>query len=188
MIKRAACFVPLIAVAACKPPATDDYVERIAINEQASGPSAPIDSPDTEGAVWGESDRAGRIIYGKPGDPPMLALACNIPADGAPTVTLTRFVSADPQAKALVAIIGNGHMARLPIDATWNGRVWLWEGTYPATSSDLGVFTGSRAIEVTIPGAGSVVVNPAQRPARLLEMCRQAARLTPQPEQPDSPA
>ncbi|MDN3644833.1 hypothetical protein QWY75_01285 [Pontixanthobacter aestiaquae] len=170
----------LLAITACKPPATDDYVERVTLSEADGLASMPIDSPDTEDAVWVESDRAGRILYGEPGGTPLMALACTEEA-GKRFVHITRFAKADPDAQALIALIGNGHTARLPIDAAWNGRVWLWEGNYPASSLDLNVFTGPRRIEATVPGAGSVILNPSPRPAQLVEACRRQVPETPSP-------
>ena len=51
-MRRLLALLPLTVLAACKPPASDDYVERTRIGEPAAGPSEPIDSPDTEGAIW----------------------------------------------------------------------------------------------------------------------------------------
>ena len=160
-----------LALAACKPPAADEYVERVAAPDNRIGPGVPIDSPDTQGAVWAESDRDARIIYGRPGQSPWFALACE-ERGGIPIVHITRFIAADPEAQAMMALIGNGHRARLPVDAQWNGRVWLWEGYYAPDNPDLDVLTGPRQVEATVPGAGSVIFNPSQRPARLIDRCR----------------
>jgi len=167
-------------LAACKPPASDDAQQRGEVMGGRDGPMAPIGSPETEGAVWAPGNRAGRLLYGKPGDPPLLALECTSDEDTR-SVNITRFVAADAEARALMALTGNGHAARLPVDAQWNGRVWLWEGSYRADDPDLSVFSGPRQIEVTIPGAGSVVLNPSARPGRLLENCRQTEPKVPAP-------
>lgn len=157
----------LIALAGCKPPATDDYLERVDLSETGAFASDPQPSPDAEGAVWADSQTERRIIYGKPGEVPLMALACE---DG--TISVTRYASADPEAKAMLALIGNGHVARLPVDAQWNGSAWLWRGAYSAQSDKLEVLTGRRQVEATIPGAGSVILNPSGRPARLVAECR----------------
>ncbi|MXO90809.1 hypothetical protein [Pontixanthobacter aquaemixtae] len=162
-----------IALSACKPAATDDYVDRAQRVEAGEFASAPIESPDTEGAVWVDSDRPDRLIYGKPGATPLFALACET-VEGQRMVHLTRFAIADPQATALIALVGNGHAAHLPIKAEWNERVWLWEGYYFAQSPALEVLTGPRRVEATLPGAGSVILNASQRPAELIEACRQS--------------
>ena len=161
----------LLCVTACKPPATSDTASRGDSTETREFASAPIDSPVTENSVWVEADRAGRLLFGEPGKTPLMALACE-EQDGKRMIHITRFAAADPEAKAIIALIGNGHMARLPIDAKWNGRVWLWEGIYTASSLDLSVFTGPRRVEATVPGSGSVILNASQRPARLIEACR----------------
>jgi len=164
----------------CKPPASDDAQQRGDVISGREGPMAPIESPETEDAVWATGNRAERLLYGKPGGSPLLALECTSEED-VRLIKITRFVAADAEAKALMALIGNGHAARLPVDAQWNGRVWLWEGSFRADDPDLSVFSGPRQIELTIPGAGSVVLNPSARPGRLLENCRQTEPKAPAP-------
>lgn len=167
---RLALCAVVFALAACKPPAVDDYVERVALDAAQSRASDPLPSPDTTGALWAESDRPGRILYGKPGAAPLLALACEAGA-GTPRIHVTRYVAADPEAKALLALIGNGHVARIPVDATWNGRAWLWEGYIDADDPGLDVLTGPRRIEATVPGGGTVDIHPSARPQHLVEVC-----------------
>ncbi|MBM0170210.1 hypothetical protein [Altererythrobacter sp. C41] len=168
---RFAISAALIALAACKPPAAEDYVARVELDEARMYASEPIPSPDTEGALWAESDRPGRILYGKPGEAPLMALACEEGDDGQ-RIHVTRFAAADPEAKGILALIGNGHVTRLHVDATWNGRAWLWEGYAAADDPDLDVLTGRRRVEATVPGAGSVELNPSERPRHLIETCR----------------
>ena len=169
----------IFAATACKPPATDDYTDRTGISDAGEFASTPIDSPDTANAVWAEGGRAGRIVYGEPGEAPMLALSCEVEGSRH-EIQVTRFAKADPDAKALMAMIGNGHTARLPIDAVWNGRVWLWQGGYWPGSLD--VLTGPRRVELTIPGAGSLILNPSPRPAQLIATCRKPESESPAPE------
>ena len=172
----------LAMLAACRPSATDEYVERVDLGPAQGGASYGIDPPDTEGAIWADSTQAGRIIYGVPGQMPLLALAC-VDGDDAGTgsILLTRYAAADPQAQALVALIGNGHMARLPIDAAYKGDVWLWEASIPLDSPDLEALTGLRGLYVTIPGAGRVDVHPGPAPRDLIEGCRSGVS-EPEPE------
>ncbi len=160
--------VCLILPSACKPPATDDYLERVDLSETGAFASDPLPSPDTEGAVWADSQTPGRIIYGRPGEAPVMALACEDRS-----IVVTRFVPADAEARAMLALIGNGHVARLPVDAMWNGSAWLWRGAYPVESDKLEVLTGRRQVEATIAGAGTVILNPSERPARLVAQCRE---------------
>lgn len=187
MLKHA-CFPVLLLIAACKPPATDDYVDRAGAASDDAVASDPLPSPDTEGAVWAPSQTEGRIIYGLPGEAPLVALQC-VEEDAAPArVRLTRFAPADPEAKAMAALIGNAHVGRIPVDAVWNGSVWLWVGDVAAEDERLETLTGRRAVELTIPGAGSVVLNPDARPARLIARCRDAAAPSPAADEQSPPA
>ena len=176
-------FIALLTVmtlSACKPPASDEYYARGEVQNQSNGASTPIESPDTTDAFWADSEREDRIIYGQAGKAPYLALSCDEGSDTA-AVHITRFSAADREAQALMALIGNGHIARLPVDATFNGKVWLWEGHYDAANPDLDVLTGPRQVELTIPGAGSIVINPSQRPAQLIDQCRRQAAMGARP-------
>ena len=172
---RFAVFLPLIAVAACNPPAADDYVARVGVAGREA-PSAPIDSPDTKGAVWAPSaGNPQRLVYGKPGDRVLFALEC-IDEDAGPLLRYTRFADADPRAKAILALIGNGHVARLKIDATRGSSSWRWQGSEPATSLNFEALTGGRQVEATVPGAGSLILNPSPLPGELILRCRSLAQ------------
>lgn len=166
MMRLGACAA-LIGVAGCKPPASDDYLQRTQISTERDAPAAPILSPDTEGAIWAPGPKGRRLIYGKPGTRPVMALECE---NG--MLTYTRFAVADPHAKAVLALIGNGHVQRLWIDATQNGEAWLWRGSVPADDERLEVLTGPHAVEATVPGAGSLILNPSRLPGELIRHCR----------------
>ena len=164
----------VLTLACCKPPATDDYVARVGLDKR-QGPGEPIDSPDTEGAVWAPSREEGRIIYGIPGDKPLMTLACET-GGPAPVIRYTRNAPADPEAQAVLALIGNGHVARLWIDAEEAGTSWRWVGKVPADDPRLEALTGGRQIEATVPGAGSLILNPSRLPGELVGSCRQRSR------------
>lgn len=170
--------LPLLTVAlltACNPPAADRYVARVGVEEREA-PALPITSPDTDGAVWVPSaSGADRLIYGKPGEPALFSLECAT-ADGVPVIEYTRFALADARAKAILALIGNGHVARLKIDAEREEGGWLWRGREAADSRNFEGFTGARAIEATVPGAGSVMLNPGPQLRELVQRCRAQAR------------
>ncbi|OBX20792.1 hypothetical protein A9995_03670 [Erythrobacter sp. QSSC1-22B] len=166
--------LPLLALASCKPPAADDYVARVGL-EDRSGPSAPLQSPDTKDAQWVASREPGRIIYGNPGEPPLLALACVEGAEGA-QIAYERIVDADPEAKAILALIGNSHVTRLFVDAEKTGADWRWRGATDAADPALEALTGPRQVEATVPGAGSVVLNPSSLPRELINRCRAQMR------------
>lgn len=179
----AASVLLCLALAACQPPAADDYVERVELAEQRGFASDPLPSPVVEGAVWALQDN--RLLYGQPGQRPLLSLACEGDDANSRTLLVTRLAKADPQAKALMALIGNGHVERLKIDATWNGKAWLWQGRFSASDPRLDVLTGPRAVELTIPGAGTVGLNPSQRPRDFIDQCRGTVYDFPQVQPPE---
>lgn len=182
MDRRLTAFFAIIALPAvlggCRPPAADRYVERVDL-DTGEGPAHVLtSSPDVTGAIWAVSPTPNRIVYGIPGKAPLLALACT--GEGsARTVEITRFAAADRNAKAIMALVGNGHVERLPIDAKDNGRGWLWQGRYPAVLPALDAFTGARKLELTIPGAGTLAINPSTQPAEMIETCRRLAEPDP---------
>ena len=167
----------LALLSACKPPATDDYVARVGLDKR-DAPGAPIETPDTAGADWAPSREADRIIYGKPGEPALFSLAC-ASERGAARVVFTRHAVADPGAEAVLALIGNGHVKRLWVDATKDGRRWLWRGSLPADSPELEALTGPNRIEATVPGAGSLILNASRAPGELISACRRKATRPP---------
>jgi hypothetical protein len=168
---RSAALLPLVLLVACKPPAADDYVARVGVAERAA-PLPPIVTPDTAGAGWAPSSaNPRRLVYGKPGQRVLFALECNGSAAN-PRITYTRFADADPHAKAILALVGNGHVSRLKIDATRQGNRWLWRGSEPAASLNFEGLTGARQVEATVPGAGSLILNPSPLPGDLILQCR----------------
>jgi len=172
---RAVVAAPLLLLGACNAPAADDYVARVAVAEREA-PSPPIAAPDTNGAVWAPEGRdANRLIYAKPGMAPFFSLACVL-RRGEPMLTYTRFVAADPGAKAILALIGNRYVARWKIDATPGGGRVLWRGSTPAMVPEAGVFIGANRVEATVPGAGSLILNASALPGELVTRCRSLAR------------
>lgn len=177
--------VALASLASCKPPATDGFAERQERAESTTGPSKPLDSPDTGGAIWSQSATPMRLIYGKPGQPPLFALACTS-AEGTSALRLTRFAAADEGAQAFLALIGNGHVARIPIDAVESETGLRWEGMADPDDQRIEAFSGARTVTATIPGAGMVKLNPSPLPAELVEQCRAIDEtVTDEPSQPD---
>ncbi|QYJ06676.1 hypothetical protein [Qipengyuania flava] len=167
-------LVPLLLLSACKPPAADDYVERARIDRSSEGPSDPIDSPDTSRAIWAAASEGERLLYGNPGERPFFAIEC-VTERAEPVIAYTRFARADPHAKAVLALIGNSHVARFKIDAARIGDIWRWDGEAPALDPRWDVLTGTREVEATVPGAGSVILNPSPLPGTLVEDCRAIA-------------
>jgi hypothetical protein len=161
----------LLMLAACQPPAADDYLERGLARDDLPQASAPIPSPDTTLAIWAPAREPRRLLFGVPGETPLLAMQCEGSGEKA-RLTLTRFVRADREAQAMMALIGNFHALRLPVDATWNGRAWLWQGSVPASHPDLEALTGTREVEATVPGAGTLVMAPSPLTRELVDACR----------------
>lgn len=180
-MKRLAALA-LALLAACRPPASDDYVQRIELSAGNRGPQVLMTSPDVEGAIWAGGGGPQRIVFGKPGAIPYLALAC-IGEGPRRLLEVTRFAATEPGAKGMMALVGNGHVERLKIDAWSNGRAWLWQGRYEPADPRLDALTGARKLELTIPGAGTLVLEGSQRAGELVELCRRLSA----PEVSDPP-
>lgn len=178
---RFSALLALAPLAACKPSAADGYIERAEQAQASPFASAPLPSPDTTGATWARTGQADRIIYGVPGRQALAALACK---EG--RLELTRSVPADRGALAFAALVGNSHVARIPVDAVPSDRSAIWQGTVAADHPGLEALTGAGPVELTIPGAGTVVLNPSPLPGQLVLACRQAA-LPLAPAPPASP-
>jgi hypothetical protein len=170
-----ASLIAALTLPGCKPPPTDAAMARAASLPTPSGPSEPIASPDVEGAVWTQSGGAMRLVYGIPGQPVLVALRC----DGAGTpqakLTITRQAQADDGAGALLALIGNRRIARIPVDATKVGGQLVWQGALAAAARDWDTLGSLREATVTVPGAGLVRLNPSPLPMQLVEACRAPA-------------
>ena len=179
---RALPALTLIALAACRPPASDEYVERVGLAERRAGPTVLLEDPDTSRARWAAMEGGERLLFGVPGEAPLLALECRDGGTAQALLRLTRYERADPKASALIAIIGNSHIARLPIEAVWNGRAWLWQADWRLAETDLAALTGTRAIEATIPGAGSLQIAGSRLPGLLVRRCEGAPPAPLEPE------
>jgi hypothetical protein len=164
--------VLLLTLAACRPPASDGYVQRIELGgRDGDRPHVEPTSPQVDGAIWATSGGPDRIVFGRPGQRPFLSLAC-IGTGATRALEVTRFAETDPGAKGMMALVGNGHVERLKIDAEWNGRGWLWRGRYLPADTRLEAFTGTRKLELTIPGAGTLLLEGSNAPGQLIELCR----------------
>ena len=135
-----------------------------------------MDSPNTSGAIWSTADDADTLDFGRPGAP-LFSIACN-----AGSIVLTRHAPADPQVSALMPLIGNGRIVRLPVDAVPSGEGYVWQGQFDAADEQLSVFVGSRAVEATVPGAGTIDLAASAEPGALITRCRQSLR-QPRPQQ-----
>jgi hypothetical protein len=110
-------------------------------------------------------------LFGKPGAPPLLTLACNAAANP-PQVTIIRHAPARAGEKALFPVIGNGRISRFKVDAAHVGKEWRWQGSVPANDPLLEVFAGARNLAATLPGGGTVKIEGSATPGSFVADCR----------------
>lgn len=158
-------------VAACDPPPDDVAVARVSLIAPEGGPSEPIASPDTKGAVWA-SRAPGRLLYGVPGGPVLVSLECLAPGSATARLRITRHAPADEGASALLALIGNGTIGRFPVDPVEIGGRRVWQGEVPAVAAGWNALKPEREASITVPGAGLVRLNPSPLPMTLVTACR----------------
>lgn len=170
-----------LALAACSqsqgqvvagPAAGDGYPARLALGGAEQPPELAPLQPD--GAQW--QPAAGRLVFGIPGQAPLLSVGCERDPTGAALVRLVRITRAEAGARALVALIGNGRIARLPLNALASGEAGRWEGVIRAADPRLDVLKGGNALEVTLPGGGTLKLPASAEPRRLLDACRAGDR------------
>jgi hypothetical protein len=137
--------------------------------------------PDSTGARWTIAADGRGIDYGKPAAAPLLSLTCQISKDSAPPpLTVIRYARSEPGAKALFAVLGNGIVSRLKVDAALEDKEgWRWEGRYPASAPELDVFTGQRDIDATLPGGGELHIAGSGLPREFIEWCRRNGKSVP---------
>jgi hypothetical protein len=170
-----------LALSACKPPPSDAVAARAMLSPSAAGPSQPLASPDTTGAIWAQSKRPMRLVYGVPGQPVLVSLECLDPATPAARLRIARHAPADQGAGALLALIGNRMVARIAVDATEQGGGLIWQGEAAAALPSWDALADPVDATITVPGAGLVRLNPSPLPVELVTACRG-------PQQPAPPA
>ncbi|WP_068077215.1 hypothetical protein [Novosphingobium lentum] len=146
-------LVGLLALGGCHDSAAAP--ERIDTTSTAA-PSSPLETPTAHApgatAAWtaGADGRSADFGYG--GEAPLLSLAC---ANGA--VVVTRHAPADAGAQALFALVGNGRIVRLPVDAVAvpGGKGSDWQGVLPGGDAPTAIFSGG-SIDATLPGGGKI--------------------------------
>ena len=166
-------LMAMLALASCKPPPTDAELRRDLPDAEPIFASSPLPSPETEGAMWAQSPQAEeRLIYGIPGDPALLALECLDTEGGLAQLQISRLSPADEGAEALLALVGNGHIGRIAVDARDIGGQIMWRGEADAIDLAWEPLTGPRLVGATVPGAGRVELNPSDLPGELIDACR----------------
>ena len=144
---------------------------RISLDQATRMPAEPQPSPETDDARWTVAGNGQAVDFGRPGETPMLTLACDLrktPAE----LRIVRHVTARPGQKALFPVIGNGTISRFMADATLAEGEWRWQAALPATDPMLDVFTGPREIEATLPGGGSLMIEGSRIPGEFVTWCR----------------
>ena len=136
--------------------------------------SADVAPVQPEGAAW-RSDANG-LHFAVPGKADLLAISCSHAPDGTAQIKLVRGTRAEDGAKALFAVIGNGRIARLPLDAVRAGEDGEWQGLIPAADRQLDVFKGGNRLEATLPGGGLLKLPASSELGRVLEACRASDR------------
>lgn len=170
---RKVALLVMVALAGCKPPPTDADMARALPEAQPTFASDPLPSPDIEGAVWAPSpSQERRIIYGIPGDPALIALDCVDETGALPMLQITRLAPADEGASALLALVGNGHIGRIAVEAREIGGRSVWQGETVAADLAWEPLSGPRQVTVTVPGAGMVTLNPGETAWGFVSACR----------------
>ncbi|MFC3173887.1 hypothetical protein ACFOD9_06450 [Novosphingobium bradum] len=157
-------------------PVSGTYPARLALDQGPLPVEAP--PPQPQGGAWsaaGSSANDG-VAFGIPGQPALFTLACTHDAAGVAHLAISRHTRAEAGAKALLALIGNGRIARLPVDAALPGEAGSWQGAIPATDARLDVLKGGNRIEATLPGGGTLLLPASGEPGHLLESCRASDR------------
>jgi len=167
----AALLIPLLLAACRQAEQAPVEGQRIELDEVRKEARRPIASPDTEGARWTVSANGQAIGFAAEGQAPWLTLECRL-KDHPPQVTIIRHAPARPGEKALFPVIGNGTIARFKLDAALTDGEWRWQGAVPADDALLEVFTGARALEATLPGAGSLLIEGSRIPGQFIAWCR----------------
>ncbi|WP_126173507.1 hypothetical protein [Altericroceibacterium xinjiangense] len=168
--------------------AAPDNVQRITLSEvpATSAPAASEDAPedavtlsdaddvpgpDTSNARWIVASDGRAIVFGDPGGPPLITLGCEVRANP-PQMRIVRHVTAEPGAKALFPVLGNGTVSRFKVDAQVLNGQWAWAGSLPARDPDLDVFTGRGRLLATLPGGGTVEIAGSRLPGEFVRWCR----------------
>ncbi len=168
----------LLALGGCEreAEAPEGASQRISLDAARARPVAPLASPDTTGAIWLVSADGQAIRFGRPGEPPMLTLACAL-REQPPRIEIVRHVRARPGQQALFPVLGNGMVSRFKVDAALVAGEWRWQGAVAASDPQLDVFTGPREIEATLPGGGSLLIAGSRVPGEFVDWCRASGRV-----------
>ena len=128
-----------------------------------------------DGAVWSLT-KGGAVDFGLPGQPALLSISCVHTSDGTARIAYVRRTRAEAGAKALLAIEGNGHVARVAIDVVKAGDPGEWQGAIEASLETAAAIKGGASMVATLPGGGALKLPPSPEAGRLLDACRASGR------------
>ncbi len=137
-----------------------------------SDPAPMREAPkQPDGAVW-TLRGDGSVAFGVPEQGPLLTIACERRGTLDARLVFQRFTRAEEGAKALFAIEGNGHVARLPLDVVRAGEPGEWRGSASAFDEAVKAIKSGYGVTATLPGGGTLRWSGTALPGKLLENCR----------------
>lgn len=191
-IPRSGLMAATLALAACSPASGDtpqaqdrplDAVRiSLLVAKPASAPAPAAIAPQerTDKPEWTATPSGATLAYA--GEAPLLSIACK-----GERLVITRHAPADPGAQALFALIGNGAIVRLPVNATpfVGTNQQVWQGDLAGSDPAAAVFLRG-SIAATLPGAGKIMLPASDISAGVVRRCG-AAALPPASEAPAEP-
>lgn len=149
-------------------PQPDRPIDAVRVALPSPGPLPAPRASDAR-AVWTGGGTAA--AFGYLGEEPLVTLACR-----SGQIVVTRHALAEDRAQALFALIGNGKILRLPVDAVrLPGAAYpVWQGALAADDPRGEVFLAG-AVEATLPGAGTIVLAGGGAMQELVQGCRVSA-------------
>lgn len=128
---------------------------------------APAPLPTDQPGQW-HAYGPERAAY-EVGQQAILSLRC-VTGEHGSRVEVVHHAAPQPGARALLALIGNGRITRLPVDSH-TGTDAGWSGSFAPDDPRLAVFKGGNSIEATLPGGGTARLAGSRAPDILLDGC-----------------
>lgn len=170
-------LIPLLLLAACsrgEDSETPEQAKRLVLPSQPAPLREPPKQP--EGTVW-TSLGNGAAAFGVPEQSPLLTVSCEKRGTFDALLRFTRYTRADEGAKALFALEGNGHVARVKLDVVKPGDPGEWQGTASAFDEAVEAIKGDYGVAATLPGGGTLRWTASPIPGAVLTDCRGGLKL-----------